>query len=101
MKAAENESNVSVTVKLDAIDSDRLTALAALKNQSLQVLLNEAVHNYLLKEEARQAFINEAKASWEGYVQTGQHITLNEFDAWVDTLQTKPDQPMPVCHKSY
>ncbi|MDD2724337.1 MAG: hypothetical protein PHH59_09995 [Methylovulum sp.] len=99
MKTAQ--SNASMTVNLDVSDSNRLARLAALKKQSPQTVLNQAVHDYLLQEEARQAFINEAKTSWENVAKTGQHISLEEFADWVDTVQNQPDAPMPTCHKSY
>ncbi len=97
MKTVEN--NVNFTVKLDAVDNNRLSALAALKKQTPQAVLNQAVHDYLLREMARQSFINEANDSWENYAQTGQHISLEEFADWVDTVQHQPDTSMPICHK--
>lgn len=45
--------------------------------------------------EARQSFITEAKASWESFSETGQHITLDEFADWSDKVQNQPEAAMP------
>jgi predicted transcriptional regulator len=53
----------------------------------------------LQKEEARQNFIAAAESSFVHYKDTGLHITLDEFDSWVDQVQQDPNTPMPECHK--
>jgi len=50
------------------------------------------------REEARQHFIKAADTSFEHYKETGLHITLDEFSAWVDDVQKKPDTPIAACH---
>lgn len=93
------EESASFTVKLDLADNQRLAELAQLKSQSPEVVLMQAVHDYLFHEEARQDFISEAKASWSSYAQTGHHITLDEFADWTDKVKSQPDAAMPLCHK--
>ncbi|QTR48933.1 CopG family ribbon-helix-helix protein [Candidatus Thiothrix anitrata] len=87
-----------MSVKLDLSDRERLASLAATRNRTSHFLMKQAVQDFLAREEARQAFIADAKASWEHYTQTGLHVTLGELRQWSDTLTANPDAPMPVCH---
>jgi len=88
----------SVTIKLDAADRDRIGALAAAKKRTPHYLMKEAILDYVKKEEVRQNFIAAAESSFEHYKETGLHITLDEFSAWVDRVQQAPDAPAPACH---
>lgn len=38
------------------------------------------------REEARQAFRDEAMEAWRDYVKTGRHATQAELDAWIDSI---------------
>jgi hypothetical protein len=49
-------------------------------------------------EEVEQNFTEAAQASLQHYKETGLHITLEEFSAWVEQIQQDPTTPMPVCH---
>lgn len=55
-------------------------------------------HPYVGREEARQNFIKAAEASFEHFKETGLHITLDEFSAWVDAVEMNPDAHMTGCH---
>jgi predicted transcriptional regulator len=88
----------SVTIKLDAADRVRISALAAARKRTPHYLMKEAILEYVKKEEARQNFITAAQSSFEHYKQTGLHITLDEFSSWVDQVQHNPTEPVPACH---
>lgn len=88
----------TVTVKLDPSDRDRIASLATLKKRTPHYLMKEAILEYVQREEARQNFIKAAEASFEHYKETGLHITLDEFSAWVDDVQNNPDAPITACH---
>ena len=88
----------TVTVKLDASDRDRIASLAAMKKLTPHCLMKEAIFEYVQREEARQNFIKAAETSFEHYMETGLHITLDEFSAWVDDVQKNPDSPITACH---
>jgi len=90
----------SVTIKLDAADRARLSTLAAAKKRTLHYLMEEAILEYVKKEEARQNFITAAQSSFEHYKQTGLHITLDEFSNWVDQVQHNPTEPVPQCREA-
>jgi predicted transcriptional regulator len=88
----------TVTVKLDPSDRDRISSLATLKKRTPHYLMKEAILEYVQREEARQNFIQAAEASFEHYKETGLHITLDEFGAWVDDVQNNPNEPITACH---
>ncbi|MEQ1838618.1 MAG: CopG family transcriptional regulator [Candidatus Nitrotoga sp.] len=88
----------SVTVKLDPSDRDRIASLATMKKRTAHYLMKEAILEYVQREEARQNFIRAADTSFEHYKETGLHITLDEFSAWVDDVQKNPDAPITACH---
>ncbi|MBZ0305968.1 MAG: hypothetical protein K8I82_07870 [Anaerolineae bacterium] len=88
----------TVTVKLDPSDRDRIAALATMKKRTPHYLMKEAILEYVQREEARQSFIKAADTSFEHYKETGLHITLDEFSAWVDDVQKNPNAPITACH---
>ncbi len=89
----------SVTVKLDRVDRDRIATLAYAKKRTPHYLMKQAILEYVQREETRQNFIMAAEASFEHYKEAGLHITLDEFDIWVDQVQENPDAPIPKCHR--
>ena len=99
ISSSEKLRNGPVTITLDDADQDRIAFLANAKKRSPHYLMKEAILEYLEKEEARQNFIAAAESSFVHYKDTGLHITLDEFDSWVDQVQQNPNTPMPECHK--
>lgn len=101
MKASPIEKSRSpgtVSIKLDPFDRDRIASLASMKKRTPHYLMKEAILEYVQREEARQNFIKAADASFEHFKETGLHITLDEFSAWVDDVQKTPDAPIITCH---
>jgi len=88
----------TVTVKLAPSDRDRIASLATIKKRTPHYLMKEAILEYVQREESRQNFINAAETSFEHFKETGLHITLDEFNAWVDDVQKTPDVPIAACH---
>ena len=102
MKTAPVEKRRSpetVSVKLDATERGRIAALAASKKRTPHYLMKEAILEYVGREEARQKFTAAAVESFEHYKETGLHVTLDEFNHWVDAVQSHADTPVPVCHR--
>jgi predicted transcriptional regulator len=60
--------------------------------------MREAISLYVEQEHVRQKAIVDAKALWESFQETGKHITLDEFDAWVDDLEKDNNTYIPECH---
>ncbi|HPH66969.1 MAG TPA: ribbon-helix-helix protein, CopG family [Kofleriaceae bacterium] len=88
----------AVAIKLDDSERGRLAELAKTKQRSAHFLMREAIREYLEREEARQAFIAAAEASYEHYKETGLHLTIDEFAAWVDEVSEQPEATPPKCH---
>ena len=91
-------SSTTISVKLDPSDRDRIASLAAMKKRTPHYLMKEAILEYVQREEARQNFIEAANTSFDHYKETGLHITLDEFSAWVDDVQKNPNAPITACH---
>ncbi len=101
MKASSTEKTrapATVTIKLDSSERDRIASLARMMKRTPHYLMKEAILEYVKREEARQNFIKAADASFEHFKETGLHITLDEFSAWVDGVQNNPDAPIATCH---
>ena len=89
----------AMAVKLDPAECERLAELAKAKDRSAHFLMREAIHQYLEREEAQQAFVAAAEASYTHYKETGMHITLDEFAAWADEVAEQPSASAPECHE--
>ena len=98
ISSSEKPRNRPVTITLDDADHDRIASLASAKKRTPHYLMKEAILEYLQKEEARQNFIAAAESSFVHYKETGLHITLDEFDSWVDQVQQDPNTPISACH---
>jgi predicted transcriptional regulator len=99
ISSSEKPRNGPVTITLDDADLYRIASLASAKKRTPHYLMKEAILEYLQKEEARQNFIAAAESSFVHYKETGLHITLDEFDSWVDQVKQDPNTPIPACHK--
>lgn len=97
--AEKPRASATVSIKLDSSDRDRIASLASMKKRTPHYLMKEAILEYVQREEARQNFIKAADASFEHFKETGLHITLDEFSAWVDEVQNNPDTPITACHR--
>jgi predicted transcriptional regulator len=95
----EKTRTANVTIKLEESDRERLKTLALAKKRTPHYIMKEAIQQYLEQEEAEQRFIQLAKQELESYRKTGEHITLDEFRAWVQDVKQAPNAPMPECHK--
>jgi len=95
----EKPRTANVTVKLDDSERERIKSIAIAKKRSPHYIMKEAIQHYLEQEEAEQRFIEAAKASLVEYKKTGEHLTLDEFSAWVKEIKQTPDAAMPACHK--
>lgn len=90
---------MALSVKLDAMQQDRLRQLAEQRDRSPHYLMREAIQQYLDREEARESFLREAMASWEHYRETGLHVTGDEFATWLDGWGTDKETAPPEPHE--
>lgn len=82
------------SITLDPATDDRVQRLASTKQLSAESLVQEAIEQYVAREESRQ----QAIAAWDEYRATGLHVTAEEADAWLATLEAGEDAAPPACH---
>ena len=87
-----------IAVKLDQDTRDRLKRLADAKDRSTHWMLREAVSQFVEREEKREAFRQAGLQAWAEYQATGQHLTHDEADAWLEKLEAGEAADIPECH---
>ena len=87
-----------VAIKLDQDMLDRLKRLAGAKGRSTHWMLRQAVSQFVEREEARGAFRAAGLDAWQQYQVTGLHVTHNDADAWLASLQSGEQVPVPEGH---
>ncbi len=89
---------MAVSVKIGAELKGRVESLANLRKRSPHWIMQEAISEYVSREEARESFYAEAMASWTHYQETGLHLTLAEVSAWLKTWGSEAETEAPACH---
>lgn len=87
-----------VAVKLDAETQARIKAIAEARDRSPHWLMREAIAQYVVREEQREALRQDALRAWSAYEETSLHATHEEADAWLTSLAEGDDQDPPNCH---
>lgn len=86
-----------VAIKLDADIKERVKRLADTRQRTPHWLMREAIRQYVEREEKREAFRNDAVTAWNEYQASGQHVTMEEADAWLARLEAGEDIEPPEC----
>ncbi len=86
------------SIKLDDELKGRIQNLADARRRTSHWIMREAIAQYVAREEKREAFKQEALLAWEDYQRSGQHLTLDEADAWLARLEEGEDAELPKCH---
>ncbi len=89
---------MATSVKLDDDLKDRIQKLADARSRTAHWIMRKAIHDYVEREEKREAFKQDALRAWEAYQKNGLHLTLEEADAWLAKLETGEDAEPPKCH---
>ena len=89
---------MSTSVKLDNDLKNRIQHLAEVRQRSAHWIMQEAIRNYVDREEKRDALKQDALQAWDAYKEDGLHLTLEEADAWLAKLEAGEDAGMPECH---
>ncbi len=87
-----------VAIKIDDTIKARLKRLAAARQRTPHWLMREAITQYVVREEQREAFRQDTLAAWEHYRNTGLHLSGSEADAWLEQLEQGNDIEPPACH---
>jgi predicted transcriptional regulator len=90
---------MATSLKIDDELKGRIQHLADLQHRSAHWVMCEAIRQYVVREEARENFKQEALASWAAYQETGRHLTGQEVRAWLDTWGTDKEGGLPECHE--
>lgn len=77
----------------------RLGKLADARSLSPNGMIDDAIRQYLDREEARDDFKQEALKSWSEFRRNGLHLTGQEAHDWLDTWCAEGAQGRPECHK--
>lgn len=82
---------------------ERLESLAAAQLRSPDLLVREAIDQYLeagelQSPEERDQMLADAESAWQDYQRTGLHVTQDEMSDWIKRLHDDPDAPRPSCH---
>lgn len=90
---------MATSLKIDEKLKSRVQQLAAERRRSAHWIMLEAIEQYVEREEKREAFKQEALASWAAYQETGRHLSGEEVRAWLNTWGADDERPVPECHE--
>lgn len=98
-RTVKNGTSNTVSVKLKPEVREALHALSDFRNRSSHFLMNEAISHYVEMETARMNFIKAGETAAKHYEETGEHITFEEFNNWVNFLSEDINSKIIPCHK--
>ena len=87
-----------VAIKIEPDIKERVKRLADARQRSPHWLMREAIHQYVDREEKREAYRQDGIAAWNEYQATGLHLNFEEADAWLGKLEAGEDVEPPECH---
>ena len=87
-----------VAIKIEPEIKERVKRLADARQRTPHWLMLEAIHQYVEREEKREAFRQHAITAWNEYQATGLHVTMEEADAWLAKLEAGKNVEPPECH---
>ena len=89
----------ATTIRCDKDILEQLDALAEARNRSRTWIINQALSEYIAREEKREQFKVHVLKSWQQYQETGLHVTDDELIAWLETWGGENETAAPQCHK--
>lgn len=92
------ESIRPTTLKIDPATKARMQRLADVRQRSSHWLMLEAIRQFVDREEKREAFRQDGIQAWHDYQATGLHLTMEEADVWLSSLESGTDEAPPQCH---
>ena len=90
---------MTISIELDNELENRIQRLADTWHRTPDLIIREAIREYVEREETIERFEQEALASWDTYEVTGQHLTGQEVHNWLNTWGTDKETEVPPCHK--
>ena len=89
----------TVSVQLDSETHARIEHLAEARHCSLHVVMQEAISQYVTREDNREAFNFDTVNAWNDYQQTGLHATAADVKNWLASWGSDNELSAPVCHR--
>jgi predicted transcriptional regulator len=86
-------------LKIDQETLDRIDRIAESRQRTPHWIVNEAIVQYLEREEKRDVVRHDVVNAWEEYSETGLHVTGEEVITWLETWGEENERPAPTCHK--
>ena len=86
-----------IAIKIDEVTRARVKRLADARQRTPHWLMREAIHQYVDREEKREAFRQDALQAWEDFRATDLHVTADQADAWLAQLEQGNDVDAPAC----
>ncbi len=90
---------MATSIKIDDDLKSRIQQLADLRRRSPHWIMQEAIREYVAREENRESFKQEALESWARYQETGLHVTGEEAREWLSRWGTDDESEVPACHE--
>jgi predicted transcriptional regulator len=78
---------------------ERIGRLAESRDRPTDVMIGDAIRQYVEREQAREDFIKEADISWAEYQENGLHLTGKEVQDWLLSWGTDQEKGPPECHR--
>ena len=89
----------AVALEIDQETRDRVKRLADARQRTPHWMMKEAIHQYLDREEKREAFHQETLKAWDEVESTGKHVDADEVVAWLESWGEEHELPAPTCRK--
>ena len=89
-------STTSVVLAMEI--KNRLDRIAESQHKPAEVLMQDAIAEYVERQEKREQFHQDAIAALEEYERTGLHATGEEVDEWLTKAAAGEKAPFPKCH---
>ena len=88
----------TVAIEVDPDTSERVKRLAEARHRTPHWVIQEAIRQYVEREEKRETLLQDGIRAWNEYKATGLHLTMEEVDAWLAKLEEGQDVEPPECH---
>lgn len=89
---------IAVTTNMPRTLAARIDQFARQQQQSSDAIFRAAVCEYLDRQDQRQSFRRDAIDAWNDYQRTGLHLSGDEADAWLASLEAGETVAAPTCH---
>jgi predicted transcriptional regulator len=89
----------TIAIEIDDETRDRVKRLADSRQRTPSGMMKEAIHQYLDREEKREAFRGDTLNAWKEVETTGMQVDADEVIAWLETWGDENELPAPKCRK--